>query len=284
MKRKNPKVFQIGVGTGRHFEQVEKMIKDWSIEDKPQLMGIDANERHIEIAKQKVSEAVKLFVGSWLDLPVDDESLDMIVSLGRDLPHAENAENFLDIFCGAYRKLKPGGIFLFDKPNPLKGLYPTASARVQKAMEIFGIKRHLAERATDFIVDGPENGKLYNRFAPAPEKVIEDVEHTGATIFADVEHFYCDELIRVPIADGHGSEDILFIAYKPEDNSRSSTDFIADMRTIMESDLPIEERIQKLTDMEKEDNNRFRPALLSMRDQILLSLSERLKGDERQSQ
>lgn len=284
MKRKNPKLFQIGVGTGRHFEQIEKMTKDWPEENKPQLMGLDANERHVEVAKQKVSEAVKLFTGSWLDLPVDDESLDMIVSLGRDLPHAENAENFLDIFVGAYNKLKPGGIFLFDHPNPLKGAYPFARERVKKAMELFGVKRHLIEHATDFIIDGPEEGKLYNRFAPVQEKVIEDVELTGATMFTDVEHFYCAELIRVPIEDGHGSENVIYIAYKPEDNSKTSNDFIGDIKAIMESDQPIEERVKQLTDIENADNNRFRPALLSMRDQILLSLSERLKGDELKSQ
>lgn len=238
-------LLQIASGTGRHLQEYVKRRQADHKYPKVKFFGIDASAKHVEQAKNALEglggreSADMVSIGSWDDIQLPDNSVDMAISLGRDLPHAETGEGFERAIKSVFRVLKPGGIFIFDMPNPDKGAYPESRRRVLRAMErIHGREnRDVTEEYASYIgtiIDGPETGKLYNRYCPPPENVMDCVRRCGHRIsfhsdkarlpahrrgtftFQKEVSFCCEEIMRVPISDGHGSENVFFLAYKPD--------------------------------------------------------------------
>ena len=224
---KGKKILVLACGTGRHVAELER--RQQGLEEKNIYMGLEANDRHVEIAQENLVKAggspEQIIEGNWNAIPVADNQLQQVESKGRDLPHAETVDALLRVRDEVYRVLEPGGVFGFDIANPNKGEYVRAQEQFHRALELLHVpaamRQHARNMNLEYIIDGPgvNDGKVfvYNRVNPSPEQVVEIMErpHLAPSVGKVELPFQCVEIKREEIP-GTGNEDIYYIALKPD--------------------------------------------------------------------
>lgn len=224
---KGKKILVLACGTGRHVAELER--RQQGEEEKNIYMGLEANDRHVEIARQNLIKVGgnkdQIIEGNWNAIPIADNQLQQVESKGRDLPHAETVEALLRVRDEVYRVLEPGGVFGFDIANPNKGEYVRAQEQFHRALELLHVpaamREHVRDKNLEYIIDGPgvNDGKVfvYNRVNPSPEQVVEIMErpHLAPGVGKVELPFQCVEIKREEIP-GTGNEDIYYIALKPD--------------------------------------------------------------------
>lgn len=225
--KKGKKILVLACGTGRHVAELER--RQQGAEERNIYMGLEANDRHVEIARENLIKVggneEQIIEGNWNAIPIEDNQLQQVESKGRDLPHAETVDALLRVRDEVYRVLEPGGVFGFDIANPNKGEYVRAQEQFHRALELLHVPAAMREYARnmnlEYIIDGPgeNDGKVfvYNRVNPAPEQVVEIMErpHVAPSVGKVELPFQCVEIKREEIP-GTGNEDIYYIALKSD--------------------------------------------------------------------
>lgn len=104
---KGKKVLDVGCGTGRTISDLKKAGAN--------VVGVDPSEEMLKIAKKKFS-SVEMFAGEIENLPFEDESFDVVVTLFV-IAHLKTLDK---AFQEIYRVLKPGGVFIVSNINQKK--------------------------------------------------------------------------------------------------------------------------------------------------------------------
>ena len=221
-------VVDLGCGTGRianglakkHLTGIREII---GLDNSPDVLSIaQAELSQVKDAqmtpvtyKQSDWNAFKLVktaedpAGEWesnLDFP--PSSVDMLICIGRTLTHAEDTDRFKSLVEKAAAAIKPGGVMIFDFPDPNKGAYLENRKQLLHRLQAIGVPIKDDQLDTiDYVVDSADGKNLYNRYTPQMETIKKTFGY---------ERFSVEELARAEIAGDlwTGSENVYFIARK----------------------------------------------------------------------
>ena len=225
-------VVDLGCGTGRHL--VELTSRPGAVEqggDKDYI-GLEIQERHIELARQNLGNPDKIVSGSMYKMPFEASSIGVLYAAGCDVSHSEDGKTFSTLMDEAYRTLKPGGMFVFDIPDPDTGIFPEHRRRYIQALEQIGVHQQLIDYAQksqiEFIVDGPGDDKLYNRYVPNATRTIKETSaprytSTELRAYFFLPRFLTTRLVDIETNDGHGRINTHYLAFKPDFSSEKLT-------------------------------------------------------------
>lgn len=104
------KVLEMGCGTGRLIQHFLELKRDVS--------GMDASEKMLQIARNRVGDKAPLSLGSAYALPYAEHSFDSVYSI----LVLNLLKDYQSAFNEVSRVLKDGGYFLFNVPN-LQSIY-----------------------------------------------------------------------------------------------------------------------------------------------------------------
>lgn len=97
------RILDIGCSLGFFLKEAKK--KGW------QCFGLEYSEKAAEYARKQFS--LRIFVGEIRETPFPDEHFD-VITMFSTLEHTLNPQM---VIRNVYRKLKPGGLFIFKIPN-----------------------------------------------------------------------------------------------------------------------------------------------------------------------
>jgi len=100
-------VLEIGCGRGFYLKAMQ------NIRSIKKIIGIDANQQYIEIAKENCSKSVNIIQAKAENIPVKDNSIECVI-ISEVLEHVENDEVVLKEIL---RVLKPKGRLIVTVPN-----------------------------------------------------------------------------------------------------------------------------------------------------------------------
>ena len=105
-------VLDLCCGQGRHSINLAKRFPS------AQFHGVDQTTYLLELARERarteqVTRNTKFEAGDARQIPVAENSFDMIILLGNSFGHGSEQDN-LQITREAHRALKPGGVFVID--------------------------------------------------------------------------------------------------------------------------------------------------------------------------
>jgi SAM-dependent methyltransferase len=158
-------IVDLGCGTGR-------LANALAAEGQQAIVGIDTSP--VNLAKAQIADASGIVTyreADWTNTGLPDNSAKLVFSLGRTLPHAEDAGIVQRVFSEARRVLADGGVFYFDVPDPETGLYFEARKRYLENLRAIGMfivgsdEEVLPE--ISMVVDSPDGINFTNRFMPA---------------------------------------------------------------------------------------------------------------------
>lgn len=189
---KDEKVLEEGCGTGRLLLELKQAGYD--------ITGFDFTPRHINLIK-KQDDSVKVFLGDWHDIKMENENFDTVYSLGRNILHDYSIVDQMQLFREAARVLKKGGKFIFDIPDRGKGGYRQMVDEYGKEMKARGIK-NFREGA---IYDSPDGKNFTTRYVYSEDDI---------KFLAQVAGLKTRETRREELATGKGDENIYFVLEK----------------------------------------------------------------------
>lgn len=162
------KIADIGAGTGRISNTIA--AKSQNIE----VYALEPSQENISVARaEDKTNSVVYLDGDWssTDEKFVDNSLDMIIIIGRTVCHSRGPEEMEKLFQSCSRKLKVGGKIIFDLPDITKGEYlknRLDTLKIYKNLNIPIIEpyeKYLPE--LDRVIDSPDGGiSLYDRYTP----------------------------------------------------------------------------------------------------------------------
>lgn len=100
-QKSNPKILDIGCGSGRDTEIIGKLTKT-------QIIGLDASKNLIEYARKKHPNC-KFILGDFFALPFSDNEIDGVWAHA-SFVHVESKKQFLKALRESIRVLKKGGL------------------------------------------------------------------------------------------------------------------------------------------------------------------------------
>jgi ubiquinone/menaquinone biosynthesis C-methylase UbiE len=113
VKKTKGKVLEIGVGTGRFFNDALNSCAD--------VYGIDISDSMLNVLKSKLDNKQHFRISnqSIVDFKFDT-SFDLIIAPFRVISHVLDKKDHLTALNNVFKHLKPGGKFIFDVfvPNP----------------------------------------------------------------------------------------------------------------------------------------------------------------------
>lgn len=218
-------VLDKGCGTGRISNMLAKKLHERNVkaresgekEIRVKLFAFDSSEDNIIKAQEDdETHSVDYFLGNWNAVPLGNESVSLVIDLGRNNTHAESPQGLLDGLQGTVRVLKTGGSVLVDWPDPEKGEYLENRINYMMILRSLGIPidpqnpEHL--RNLSYVLDGPDGREgryshIYNRYVPDMGLVRFIYQTAGLEL---------QELGRQPIEGWRDSENIYFQAIKKE--------------------------------------------------------------------
>lgn len=204
-----------GCGTGRFSNELAKRCKEKSISVK--IIAFDYSTENINKAKESDStKTVLYFQGDWNSIPLEEESVDLIIDLGRNNTHVENWDKLVKALVEPTRLLKPTGKILADWPDPNKGEYLENRKRYMKILQGLNIPID-PENPKDlenfsYVIDGPDKkdeiegaakyGNVYNRYTPQ----FKEIKSAYGQVRLDPK-----EIDKKPIAGWKESDNIYYL-------------------------------------------------------------------------
>ena len=229
---KNKKIADIGAGTGRISNTIA--AKSQNLE----VYALEPSAENIAVARaEDKTKSVVYMDGDWSSIgeKFEDDSLDMIVIIGRTICHSRGPEEMEKLFQDCSRKLKVGGKIIFDLPDITKGEYLRNRLNTLKIYKNLNIpitgpdELYLSE--LDRVIDSPDGGiSLYDRYTPNLNE--RDQSTVGkVTLQSEFEAnagLSIAEIGRHPIEGWPDSENIYYSATKlsEEDSKRQKLDFM----------------------------------------------------------
>lgn len=230
--QKDQKALEMGCGAGR---LIKELVKDGF-----DISGFDFTGRHVEITKEEIEKSgqeAKVFQGDWHHNAIQDESLEVVYSLGRNILHDYSIVDQVQLFREARRMLKNGGRFIFDIPSREKATPielqkvlqelrqrqqgKNAEEKNQIETEIlsryngyerlvlkYGIemdKRGIHNFRFGSIYDSPDNINFATRFAYGQEDIEELARLSG---------FRIEKVEKRTLETGQGDENLYFVLEK----------------------------------------------------------------------
>ncbi len=206
-------VMEKGCGTGRISNALAKKAKENGLRIK--IIAFDSSEVNI-IKARNMDETgeIQFFQGNWNSIPLQKESVDLIIDLGRNNTHVEHQKALEKSLEDPSRVLKNGGKIVVDWPDPNKGEYLENRIRYLHILQNLYVPVEPGNpeqlKMVSYVIDGPDKegekyGNLYNRYVPQ----IGTIEKTY-----NIQGFDIKEVGRQPIADWENSENIYFVATK----------------------------------------------------------------------
>ncbi len=182
------------------------------------IIAFDSSEVNIKKAKAgDVTGTIGYFQGDWNNIPLGDESVDLIIDLGRNNTHAESQDGLYNALLAPARVLKQGGKLLVDWPDPNKGEYLENRVNYMKLLKSMYIPidpdNPIQLQNFSYVYDGPDrqDGKyinVYNRYVPG----FDDLRTIYSSAGLVLEELSAET--RLPIEGWRESENIYFIATK----------------------------------------------------------------------
>ena len=175
-------IVDLGCGDGR--------LSNWlagKLECGSHIIGVDVAEPELEKARMQATQhgieaRVTYQTGSMLNLELEPASVDCVYTLGRTLTHVDDGMAFERVVRGVCHILKPGGVWIFDLPDPNRGGVYASRQHVGKVFEAFGVKSGpilSIGRTVDYVVDTPDGKHFYNRYVPQFDEVRRSLEWLG---------------------------------------------------------------------------------------------------------
>jgi SAM-dependent methyltransferase len=186
-----------------------------------QAHGIDYSRRHVQVAQEAYGNYYAQ--GDWYKLAEEvmrsealPDQIDVILSMGRSLPHTEDEEHFLQVLDQVRETLDDDGLFIFDMPDPEVGSYQANVQAYRKVLEGFG---YTSEELADtwMVVDSPDGKNFFNRYTPPINVVKELLAARGFELIElKVEGVVEGEqgIIREELPNGKGDANIVYVCRK----------------------------------------------------------------------
>lgn len=210
------KIIDLGCGTGRITNE---LIKD---EDISTVIGIDPsvdNLREAAVADQ--TRAVIYKEGTFEKNDIAPQSADVVISTGRTLTHLPR-DKFKKGFKQVSTMLKPGGIFIFDLPDPNEGIYLENRKRYINILRDLDVPIPYPDEDLlshfPHVVDSPDKGRsLFDRYTPDLDEILfEGMNKTMdyKTVLGMQTGFVIQEIGRAPIKGWRDAVNIYYVAKK----------------------------------------------------------------------
>lgn len=193
--KKDQKVLEAGMGTGRLFLELQKAEYD--------ITGFDFTQRHVALVRGEAPDA-KVFKGDWKNNALQNESFDAVYSLGRNILHEYSLPDQVQMFREAARILKKGGKFIFDIPDREKK-DSEYKQRVDEYADTMRNEFHINNFRHGAIYDSPNGVDFATRYAYSNE----DIEN-----LAQLAGFRIAEVRREPLPTGKGDENLYYVLEK----------------------------------------------------------------------
>ena len=191
--KKDQKILEAGMGTGRLFLELRKAGYD--------ITGFDFTQRHVALVKGEAPDA-KVFKGDWKNNALQEEGFDALYSLGRNILHEYSLPDQVQMFREAARVLKPGGKFIFDIPDQEKGEY---AERVKEYADLMENEFHISNYRRGAVYDSPNGVDFATRYCFSRE----DIKN-----LARLAGFRIAEVRRAELPTGKGDENLYYILEK----------------------------------------------------------------------
>ncbi|HRZ94953.1 MAG TPA: class I SAM-dependent methyltransferase [Candidatus Moranbacteria bacterium] len=194
--RKDEKALEMGCGAGRLITELAK--------DGYDISGYDFTQRHVEKTKEaieKTGHVAKVFQGDWHNNAIQNESMNTVYSLGRNILHDYSIIDQVQLFREANRILASGGQFIFDIPNREKGGYKKMVEEYASEMK----KRGIRNFRYGSIYDSPDGQHFATRYAYSHEDIEELAKLTG---------FKIKKIEKLPLKTGEGDENLYYVLEK----------------------------------------------------------------------
>lgn len=211
---KSARLLDLGSGTGWMTNALRESKYS-------QTYGIDYSRRHIQVAREAYGNYYAQ--GDWYKLAEEVRSsetlpdqMDVILSMGRSLPHTEDEEHFLQVLDQVRGTLDEDGLFVFDMPDSEVGSYQANVQAYRRVLEGFGYTpEELAD--TWIVVDSPDGKNFFNRYTPPMSVVKELLTARGFELLElNVEGAVEGEqgIIREELPNGKGDANIVYACRK----------------------------------------------------------------------
>jgi SAM-dependent methyltransferase len=165
------KILELGCGTGRMLIPLHN--EGYNVE------GTDLAENHVKIIRGLHPE-IKVDQADWKNLTDhEDNSIDNIYSIGRNILHEYQPNNQQKMFQEANRVLKTGGKFIFDIPDNEKGHYKDLVSIYSDTMHRRGINNF----RNNTIYDSPDGEHFFTRYVYSHEDIVNLANDNGFKIF-----------------------------------------------------------------------------------------------------
>lgn len=162
------KIADIGAGTGRISNTIAAKSQSFEV------YALEPSPENIAVARaEDKTKSVVYLDGDWSSIyeKFENNSLDMIIIIGRTICHSRGPEDMEKLFQRCSHKLKVGGKIIFDLPDITKGEYLKNRLDTLKIYKNLNIpitepyEKYLPE--LDRVIDSPDGGmSLYDRYTP----------------------------------------------------------------------------------------------------------------------
>lgn len=180
-------ILEKGCGTGRLSNEIAKrcLTKGLSVK----VVAFDSSQENVKKAKEAdTTRVVEYHVWDWEKIEMDEESVDLVIDLGRNNTHAENHRGLQRALDEPRRVCKTGGLILGDWPDPNKGEYLENKIKYLRLLQNLHMPIDPTNKEStqnfDYVIDGPikDNGNykyVYNRYAPQIGNMVAIYEDSG---------------------------------------------------------------------------------------------------------
>jgi SAM-dependent methyltransferase len=131
LQAENPRLLEVGMGTGRHAEILLSLIEGSSI------VGMEPSAHMAEQARDKGLTVVEADAQSGMS-EFDADSLDAVLALFHVVSYITDPQELSNFFDEVARCMKPGGIFFFDVWHKPAVLHLGMTLRVKRTQLIGG--------------------------------------------------------------------------------------------------------------------------------------------------
>lgn len=196
--RQDATIIDMACGTGWMTEGLHAQGYD-------SVQGMDHNPHQLATAKELYPDIADAFIqGDYHTPAIPDASADVICLLGRT-SHHDDLDQMLQVLREAKKRLKPEGLFIFDRGDPTQGTYKLQLDQFHDMLQKFGIPE--AFLAKDYrTVDSPDGVHFMDR----------DVSPEAALLGKIIDAGFTPTVYYEENFNGHGDRNMVFVCKNVE--------------------------------------------------------------------